>query len=248
MDTDPTRRWIRLIEGLSLLVLLSAVDCGNTHPLSNKGACVGDCACSGTTCTCQAGGTCSFVPMAPGSGDGGVAANGEAGVSGSGTAAALPNDVTFDCNSKNQCDLTCGSGCTSTCDGRSICVGTCTSNCTSSCAGTSQCTLSAGTNSQATCTGGSTCDITIDTGSTITCQGESTCTINCPQGGCTAECGGAASCTVVCGGTTACKVNCNGTKMADCAPGTTCSGLCGHASGGDHDAGARPEDAGHPRP
>src|SRR6476619_6942534 len=121
--------------------------------------CTGACSCTGSTCACQNGGTCTFGPT-PGSSDGGTVGGAQT------PTTEPPNDVTYTCGSKNQCDLSCGSGCTSTCDGRSTCAGTGTSNCTSSCAGTSQCTLTTGTNSQVTCAGGSTCKVSLDTGST----------------------------------------------------------------------------------
>jgi hypothetical protein len=31
---------------------------------------------------------------------------------------------------------------------------------------------------------------------------------------------------VTCGGTVACHIACNGARSQDCAPGTTCSGVC----------------------
>ena len=199
--------------------------CGNVNK-AGLPTCTGACSCTESTCSCQSGGNCTFGPPMESMGGGGIA-DGAAPPS-----TELPNDVTYTCAEKNQCDLTCGSGCTSTCDGRSTCAGTCTSNCTSSCAGTSDCTLTTGTNSEVTCAGGSTCKVSLDTGSTLTCQGESTCNLDCPKGGCTAECAGAANCTVVCGGSTPCRIQCNGMTTQDCAAGTMCRGVCPRMGGG----------------
>lgn len=202
--------------GLAVASLFVVAGCGGSDDASNA-VCRGDCTCSGSTCTCKTGGTCSFGPV-PITEDAGTDA---------GSSTALPNDVTYHCDSKGSCDLTCGSGCTATCAGRSTCAGACTTNCTSTCAGTSECTLETGTNSTVTCTGGSDCTLSLDTGSTVTCDGNSSCTIRCPKGGCTAECGGSSSCNVECGGTTACNLNCNGSRTEQCAPGSTCTGACG---------------------
>jgi hypothetical protein len=199
-------------------VVAGVFDCGSTSAAVADVTCTGNCSCSGNTCTCASSGTCSLGP--PGTTIDGSTMEGGA------STGVPPNNVTYNCASKNQCTLTCGSGCTSTCDGQSVCVGSCGSNCTSSCAGTSSCTLAAGVNSQVTCAGGSACKVTLDTGSTITCQGDSSCIVDCPKGGCTAECAGAATCTIRCGGTTACSIDCNGMKAQDCAAGSECSGVC----------------------
>jgi hypothetical protein len=204
--------------GIVALGLAGTTACGASSEVG-RATCRGDCDCSGDTCSCKSGGTCTFGPepetSEPGSDAGSTTGGGE-----------LPNDVSYDCEARNTCDLTCGTGCNATCAGRSVCEGTCTDNCTSRCAGTSDCTLQTGTNSDVTCSGGSNCTLTLDTGSTVICQGNSSCTIRCPKGGCTAECGGSSSCIVECGGTEACHVECNGTRAQDCAAGTTCSGVC----------------------
>jgi hypothetical protein len=223
---------------LVVIALATTLGCGGSGRRPQPPTCSGDCSCIETTCTCQAGGTCSFGGPATGSdgdGDGGTASSGMTGTT------APPDDVTYHCDTKNECDLTCGTGCTATCDGRSTCAGSCSANCTSSCAGTSQCTLTTGVNSEVTCAGGSTCQLTLDTGSTIKCQGDSTCNINCPKGGCAAECAGSAGCTVVCGGTEACTIECNGTKVQDCPSGSTCNGVCTGPPSGD--GGAVPDAA-----
>jgi hypothetical protein len=223
------------IRALFLVVLAAAPACGNTHN-GTKPSCSGDCSCTDVTCTCRTGGMCTFGPADP---------NAAAGATDAGpvTGAAPPDDVTYHCDSNNQCDLTCGSGCSNTCDGRSVCAGSCTSNCTSSCAGSSECTLTTGVNSNVTCAGGSACKVTLDPGSTITCAGDSTCMIDCPKGGCTAECGGSAGCSVACGGTAPCQIECNGMKAQDCAAGSTCNAACGRTP--EHDGGSGPRaDAG----
>ena len=183
-------------------------------------ACTGACACSASTCTCTKGGTCTLggtsQGKAPDAGDDGGAI----------VAGAPPSDVSYHCDSKNNCDLTCGTGCTNTCDGQSVCAGSCGSNCTSKCGGTSDCTLSTGTNSTVTCDGGSKCNVVLDPGSTLSCQGNSTCTIQCPKGGCTADCTGSTGCTVDCGAGAPCHVQCNGKDVAECAPLAHCDGAC----------------------
>ncbi len=199
---------------------IAAVGCGSSDAASIPGpSCTGDCDCSGTTCSCKSGGTCAFGGAASGTtADGGD--GGDGGV-------APPDNVTFNCQTKNTCDLSCGTGCTSSCAGQSTCEGSCGSNCTSSCTGTSTCTLSTGTNSTVSCGGGSDCNVTLDTGSTIGCTGNSNCNIKCPKGGCTAECQGSSGCTIECGGTVACQIQCNGKQSQACAAGTTCAGTCG---------------------
>src|SRR5687768_904157 len=49
-------------------------------------ACTGNCECVGNTCTCRQGGTCTFGPAAVDGGDGGV---------------LPPDNVVYDCQSKN---------------------------------------------------------------------------------------------------------------------------------------------------
>jgi hypothetical protein len=202
-----------------------SVGCGEDDaPIpAGTATCSGDCECVGDTCKCRTGGTCTFGAE--------VGADG-----GDGGAAAPADNVTYQCESKNTCDATCGTNCTTTCEGQSTCVGSCESNCTSTCGGTSTCTLETGVNSNVTCTGGSDCTVTLDTGSKLTCEGNSKCTIKCPQGGCTAECGGSAGCRVECGGTTACAITCNGQKSDECAAGSTCESACGTR---DPDSGLR---------
>lgn len=214
---DFMNTWQTHLIACGLIPLAALVSgCGGDSETANGSAiCTGDCECSGNTCSCKAGGACTFGPV-----------TGDAGVGDASSAPVLPNDVTYHCDSQNQCDLTCGTGCTSTCAGSSACVGTCTDNCTSSCTGTSQCTLETGTNSEVTCAGGSDCTVTLDTDSTVTCGGNSACAIDCPKGGCTAECAGSTSCTVECGGTVACHIDCNGIRSQDCAAGSTCAGVC----------------------
>ncbi len=184
-------------------------NCGSTPP-----ACVGDCVCTGSTCECQAGGTCTF---------GG-------GVDGGADPGGLPSNVTFDCEQKNTCNVSCGTGCTSHCANDTTCVGTCGSNCTTSCAarstctqtlgegstaqctGTSSCTVTTGAGSEVTCAGGSTCNVTLEPGSTLECQGTSTCTVSCPDGGCTVHCAGDSKCSCQ----PSCTLNCN---VADAGAG-----------------------------
>jgi hypothetical protein len=231
-----TTAWTCLTTSIFVLALSTPVGCGVSKRGLTPPTCSGDCSCTEDTCVCEAGGTCSFgmAPSAPG--DGTTATGGS-------TSTAPPDDVSYHCDSNNQCDLVCGTGCTNTCDGRSTCTGSCSSNCTSSCAGTSQCTIETGVNSQVTCAGGSNCAVTLDTGSTITCQGESTCTVQCPIGGCRAECAGASSCTVVCGGTSDCTIECSGMMAETCPAGSTCSSTCARVPPRVGDAGP-PADAG----
>ena len=219
-----------LARTFSLFVIVGVFDCGSDSPAVLDVTCTGNCACSGNTCSCASMGTCSLGPAVDGSS---TAADGGA------STTVPPNDITYHCDSKNQCSLTCGSGCTSTCDGQSVCAGSCGSNCTSTCGGTSDCTLATGINSQVTCEGGSACKVMLDTGSTITCKGDSSCTVDCPKGGCVAECAGAATCTIRCGGTAACSIDCNGMKAQDCAAGSECTGVCAKSD----DAGRVIEDA-----
>ena len=80
------------------------VGCGGSSGSDLNATCSGDCACSGSTCTCKSGGNCSF---------GGAAA---AGTDGGTSATAPPNNVVDNCQSKNTCNSTCGTGCTTTCD------------------------------------------------------------------------------------------------------------------------------------
>jgi hypothetical protein len=200
-----------LWQGMVLFATAIAVSCGSSEAESLFDPnCTGNCSCSGTTCTCQSGGSCSLGPSVP---DGGA---GDAAVG-----ISPPNGVTYHCDSQNQCNLNCGTGCTSTCDGQSTCSGSCSSNCTSSCAGTSDCTLSS-----VVCEGSSDCKLTLDDRSTVTCRGDSTCHIVCPHGGCTAECAGSTLCTIACGGGAKCIIQCNGMTIEECAAASTCSGVC----------------------
>jgi hypothetical protein len=127
----------RSVGSLSVVVTLMVV-AGAAFSLGCSGsnttalaACSGDCNCSGATCTCKTGGTCTFGPSA---GGGGLADAGE----------PLPNDVNYSCSSKNTCNSICGTGCTTACSGKSTCEGSCLSNCTTRCDGTSLCTVSTG--------------------------------------------------------------------------------------------------------
>lgn len=208
----------QLIAASALAVIAGSffAACGSSDSAGLTAPCTGDCTCSGNTCSCRTGGTCTLGAPTGAHSDAGPA----------GQTSLPPNDVTYHCDSKTSCDLTCGTGCTNTCNGQSVCAGSCGSNCTSTCDGTSQCTLVTGTNSSVTCGGGSDCGVTLDPGSTLSCQGNSACTIKCPKGGCTADCTGSSACTVECGGTVPCHIHCNGGKTADCTPGTNCEGTC----------------------
>lgn len=212
----------------TLLAIGVAIGCGSDgeEAVTANGACSGDCECSGTVCTCRQGGTCTFGATGVGSGEAGA----------DGGAVAPPDGVTYKCESKNTCDATCGSNCTTSCAGQSTCTGSCEENCTSTCTGTSTCNLDTGANSKVTCGGGSTCDLELGTGSTVDCQGNTTCKVSCPAGGCTIQCSGSATCSLVCGAkvdggeggaATPCKIDCGGKGSVDCAPGTTCAGCKG---------------------
>jgi hypothetical protein len=214
--------------------------CGSSNDAALIGiACSGDCECTGSTCSCEKGGTCVL---------GGAPTAADAGADGAVAPASgvAPSNVTYHCDSQNDCDLTCGTGCTNTCAGQSECAGTCGSNCTSSCTGTSTCTLVTGVDSEVTCGGGSDCAITLDTGSKLSCQGDSTCTIKCPKGGCTADCTGSAACRVECGEGAPCHIECNGQRAEDCAAGMTCNGSCGGSSVPDAGMPTDVPDAGPP--
>src|SRR6185436_8010373 len=163
------------IVGVFAIVILRAfVACGsNDDTALMTPACTGDCDCSGSTCSCAMGGTCVLGGAPSGAMDAGSGADGSVAPA----PGAAPSNVTYHCDSKNNCDLTCGTGCTNTCAGQSECAGTCGSNCTSTCDGTSTCTLVTGVDSQVTCGGGSDCTITLDTGSKLSCQGNSSCVV-----------------------------------------------------------------------
>ena len=57
--------------------------------------------------------------------DGATGSNGVSSDGGTGLSLTPANDVTYHCDRKGTCDLTCGTGCTNTCDGRSTCAGSC---------------------------------------------------------------------------------------------------------------------------
>jgi hypothetical protein len=224
------------IAALSIVAGIS-VGCGDDPPpINNTASCVGDCECTGDTCTCKQGGNCTFGPTGGTGADGGLIDGG----------AAPPDNVTYHCDAKGTCEAACGTGCTTTCEGQSTCNSTCESNCTATCNGTSECNIDTGTNSTVTCGGGSDCAVELGEGSKLECQGNSTCTIKCPQGGCTAECAGSAGCSIECGAAKACTITCNGQKSEDCAAGTTCAGTCGNSTGGDAGEDPSKKDAGPP--
>src|SRR5688572_5503463 len=118
------------IATLSLVVGIS-VGCGGDEapPIQNTASCVGDCECTGDTCTCKQGGTCTFGPTG----------GGTAGVDGGDAGTGAPDNVTYHCDAKGTCEAACGTGCTTTCGGQSTCNATCESNCTATCTGTSEC-------------------------------------------------------------------------------------------------------------
>lgn len=212
----------------ALVMLSGAWSCSTEDSTRSAaaGLCGGDCTCSGLSCTCAPGGTCTIpqeMDLAGTDGSPDAAAPGADG--------GLPDGVTFNCASKNHCDLSCGTGCTSLCAGQSMCNGTCGADCTSRCEGKSHCLLDAGVNASVTCGGASNCAVALGTGSTVSCEGNSTCFVACPEGGCSLACTGSSSCTVECGGTTACNIECNGQRMAECAPGMTCSDVCSRDGG-----------------
>src|SRR5206468_13112407 len=125
---DP-RMLIQRIAPFALLPFLLFPACGGSSSPSLQ--CSGACACSGSTCTCQSGGTCSLGPGGDAGADGGT---------------APPSGVTYHCDSKNNCNVDCGTGCNTTCEGQSQCGGSCGSDCTSACGGGSDCTLTTGDN------------------------------------------------------------------------------------------------------
>src|SRR4051794_26604705 len=100
-----------LLGALSALALGvgGLLGCGSDDVEIASPACTGDCVCTGDACECKAGGKCAFGGSAGGSAAG--ADGGEGGAS----AAPPPDNVTFNCETKNTCDLTCGTGCTSNC-------------------------------------------------------------------------------------------------------------------------------------
>src|SRR5262249_449629 len=117
------------IVGVGVLAVACGGSSGSSAPTTDSTSapgCTGACSCSGSTCTCMSGGTCTFG--AGSDPDAGVDDGGDAGDAGD--AAAPPSNVTFDCNSNNTCNVTCGTGCTTSCDGKSTCNGRCGSNCT----------------------------------------------------------------------------------------------------------------------
>src|SRR5690349_16023304 len=89
----------------SLLVILALSACGSSG--TSGATCSGPCSCSGSECTCNAGGTCTLGPTL--TGDGGLQ--------------TLPTGTNYSCDSRNMCTITCGSMCTSTCAGQSTCNG-----------------------------------------------------------------------------------------------------------------------------
>lgn len=74
--------------------------CSSTSHNVAQGLCQGACSCSGATCTCEPGGTCTL-----GSALSEVDAGMDAGPVDAGV--QPPNGITFHCDSKNHCDLTC---------------------------------------------------------------------------------------------------------------------------------------------
>src|SRR5262249_38673803 len=110
--SEPNREDVHMFHlrpygALAPLALLLGLSCGGSGRAT--AVCTGDCTCSGETCACRIGGTCSFgsSPVGPGagSGTGGMTAASE-------SPPGPQNDVTYHCDSKSQCDLTCGTGCT----------------------------------------------------------------------------------------------------------------------------------------
>src|SRR5688572_12188587 len=100
------------IAALSLVAGIS-VGCGDDPPpIQNTASCVGDCVCTGDTCTCEQGGKCTFGPT------GGGTAGVDGGDVDGGTSGA-PDNVTYHCDAKGTCEAACGTGCTTTCEGQS---------------------------------------------------------------------------------------------------------------------------------
>src|SRR5262245_32405778 len=97
--------------GIAAFATNVGVGCGSKSDDSAAApTCSGDCVCTGNDCTCKTGGNCTFGGAASASSDGGDAG-----------ATPPPDNATFHCDSKNTCDSTCGTGCTTTCAGQSVC-------------------------------------------------------------------------------------------------------------------------------
>src|SRR3569833_1323395 len=95
---------------------IAGVGCGSAvAPI----ACSGGCTCTGTSCTCASGQSCSLDAL-----DGG---------------GTPPSNVSFDCSQHNTCSLACSTNCTANCAANTVCSGSCGSNCNYSCNGTSTC-------------------------------------------------------------------------------------------------------------
>src|ERR1700722_17125663 len=90
-------------------LLFSACSGASTAPLK----CTGACSCTADACTCSSSATCSLGP---------------AGTDGS--IGPPPSNVSFGCTAKNDCNVNCGTSCTTSCAGQSQCGGTCGSACT----------------------------------------------------------------------------------------------------------------------
>ncbi|MFL5320376.1 MAG: hypothetical protein ACJ790_12020 [Myxococcaceae bacterium] len=205
-------RKIALLSSVVVLAVGALYACGN----ANAPVCTGACNCSGTSCSCTDGSTCTL--------------NG--GVDGGTPVDQLPSNISFDCQKNNTCNVACGANCTSHCSNGTTCQGTCGSGCNTSCSsnstcvqnigdnsnatctGTSGCQITAGASSSVTCGGGSSCDVTLSPSSTLDCQGNSTCHVTCADGGCSVNCAGDALCTCANAG---CTLNCSsGQTVKDC--------------------------------
>ncbi len=217
---------------------LAAAVPGCGSQVSPAATCTGACDCTGSTCKCQAGQTCTLGPTGP---DGGPL-NADGGFAGD---AGLPANITFDCQKNNTCNVTCGTDCTSHCANDTTCTGTCGTSCDTSCTakstctlgtgdnstvncdGTSACTLTTGTGSTVSCNGGSTCTVTLKSSSTLQCLGTSVCDVSCPGGGCTVACGGDAACSC---DLTGCTLDCSqgGRTAKECGGRLKCvrGGAC----------------------
>src|SRR5438552_6515285 len=92
-----------------VFALRAFVACGSNDATAlTTATCTGACACSGNTCTCTQGGTCTLGGSPSAATDAGPDASGVP------PPGSLPSNVTYHCDSKNNCDLTCGTGCTNT--------------------------------------------------------------------------------------------------------------------------------------
>ncbi|MEZ4219369.1 MAG: hypothetical protein R3B13_00480 [Polyangiaceae bacterium] len=116
---------VSTIVGLGMAVGCSSSDEGGTQPVT----------CTGTTCSCAAGASCTFS---------------QSGCSG--------GSCSLECKDKSQCSGTCGESCSITCSGGSSCNTTvgksgsvsCTEGATCNVTCTADCSVTCGTDS--TCT------------------------------------------------------------------------------------------------